>query len=228
MSNYEPRTIAFGAEVLHTPLALRADAVQRIHNELFTQREVSYQNFQVAQDGIHLSNLPTAPGQVSATSFLPDRIVIREELRGTTIEDFATRVVNVVGTAYRGLSIPLSLGQQFWIRSLINPQYHSDSRSFVAERMLAGGSEALAAFQRPLHSLGLRMTFPSTGPESPVVNLRIEPWVQEPRSLWIEIIGQFSAPTQPDRLGQLGNALYSTYRFLSGPTLDYIQRFDLP
>ena len=228
MSHYDPRTIAFGAEVLHTPLALRADAVQRIHNELYTNREVAYQNFQVAQDGIHLSNPTAAPGQISATSFLPDRLVLREELRGTTIEDFATRVVNVVGVAYRSLQIPLSLGQQFWVRSLINPQHATDSRAFVAERMLSGGKEALAAFGRPVHSLGLRMTFPATSPEVPTVNLRIEPWVQEPRSLWIEVIGQFNTPLPTDRLPQLGHALYTTYRFMTGPCFDYVARFDLP
>ncbi|MBI5851868.1 MAG: hypothetical protein HZB39_12710 [Planctomycetes bacterium] len=228
MTNYEPRTIAFGAEILHSPMALRADVVQRIHNELYGNREVAYQNFQVAQDGIHLTNPAIAPGQISAVTFMPDRILLREELRGTSVEDFATRVVNVIGTAYRTLQTPLSLGQQFWVRSLINTQHSTDSRTFVADHLLAGGQEALKMFQRPVHSLGLRMTFPATSPETPLVNLRIEPWVQEPRSLWLEVVGQFGAPTPVDKLPQLGHALYSTYRFLTGPTLDYIGRFDLP
>ena len=228
MSNYEPRTIAFGAEILHSPVALRTDAVQRIHNDLYGNREVAYQNFQVAQDGIHLTNPAMAPGQISAVTFTPDRIVLREELRGTTIEDFATRVVNVVGAAYRTLQTPLSLGQQFWVRSLINTQHSNDSRTFIAQRLLAGGAESLSAFQRPMHSIGLRMTFPSTSPDQPIVNLRIEPWVQEPRSLWLEVVGQFGTPIQADKLPQLGHSLYSTYRFLTGPTLDYIGRFDLP
>lgn len=228
MSNYDPRTIAFGAEVLHAPVQLRADVVQRVHNELYSNRALAYQNFQVAQDGIHLTNPAQAPGQISSVTFLPDRTVLREELRGTSIEDFAARVVNIVGVAYRNLQIQVSLGQQFWVRSLINPQHSTDSRSFVSERMLAGGSEGLAEFGVPLHSIGLRMTFPSTGPEVPLVNLRIEPWVQEPRSLWLEVVGQFGAQVPADRLPQLGHALYTTYRFLTGPSLDYIAHFDQP
>lgn len=228
MSSYEPRTIAFGAEVLIPPLQLRTDAVQRVHNQLFQQPELAYQNFQIANDGVHLTNVPGAPGQISSATFMPDRIVFREELRGTTVEDFATRVVNVTGVAFKTLGLQLSLAQQYWVRSLVAPQAHRDSRTFVAERMLAGGAEALAGFGRPLHSVGLRMAFAGQNPTEPAVNLRIEPWVQEPRSLWLEVVGQFGTQLAADKLPELGNGLYSTYRFLTGPTLDYVARFDVP
>jgi hypothetical protein len=228
MSNYEPRTIAFGAEILHPPLQLRADMVQRIHNELFQRPELAYQNFQIAQDGIHLTNLATSPGQISSVTFLPDRMVFREELRGTTIEDFATRVVNAAGVGFRMLGIPQTLGQQYWARSLVAPQHVRDSRTFVAERMLGGGAAALAPFGRPLHSAGIRLSFPSSQPTEPALNLRIEPWVQEPRSLWLEVVGQFGLPLTVERLPEVGAALYTTYRFLSGPALDYVAGFDTP
>lgn len=228
MSNYEPRTIAFGAEVLHPPIQLRTDAAQRVHNELFQRPELAYQNFQIAPDGVHLSNIPAAPGQISTASLLPDRIVFREELRGTTIEDFATRVVNVAGLVFKTLAVPQSVAQQFWVRSLVAPQHERDSRTFVAERMLAGGAESLQAFGRTLHSVGVRMSFASASPSEPALNLRIEPWVQEPRSLWLEVVGQFGAPLPTDRLPELGAGLYTTYQFLTGPALDYVAGFDLP
>ncbi len=96
--SYDPRSIAFCAEVIYPPQHVRADLVQNIHNSLYQQPQVGYQNFQVAADGIHLSNLPQAPGQVSVATFTGDRLIIREELRGASIEDFATRVVNLVST----------------------------------------------------------------------------------------------------------------------------------
>ena len=228
MSSYEPRTIAFGAEVLHAPIPIRPDAVQRVHNELFQRPELAYQNFQVAADGVHLTNPAITPGQISSASFLPDRVVFREELRSTTIEDFAARVVNAVGIAYQTLSIPQTVGRQFWARTLVAPQHVKDSRTFVAERLLAGGGEALAGFGRPLHSVGLRMSFPSTEPQQPALNLRIEPWVQEPRSLWLELVGQSGTQIPREQLPELSNGLYATYRFLTGPALDYVARFDVP
>lgn len=104
--SYDPRTIAFAAEIVYPPLQLRADLVQNIHNTLYRQPQLGYQNFQVAPDGIHLSNLAQAPGQVSMASFRFDRLVLREEMRGTTVEDFATRAVNVATTALQTLNIP--------------------------------------------------------------------------------------------------------------------------
>jgi hypothetical protein len=228
MSNYEPRTIAFGAEILHPPIQLRADMVQQVHNELFHRPELAYQNFQIAQDGIHLTNIAAAPGQISSATFLPDRTVFREELRGTTVEDFATRIVNVTGIAFRTLGVAQSLGQQLWARSLVAPQHEADSRTFVSERMLAGGSDALAVFGKTLHSAGIRLSFPSAQPTEPAMNLRIEPWVQEPRSLWLELVGQFGQPLPANRIPELGTAMYTTYRFLTGPALDYVARFDVP
>ncbi len=223
---YDPRTIAFGAELIHQPIQLQTETVQGIHNQLFQQHELSYQNFQVAQDGIHLSNPAQSPGMISMASFAPDRIILREEFRPCTVEEFATRVVNVVGASYRTLNIPMSMGQQFWVRSLINPRHVEDSRQFVSERMLAGGQESLSVFGRPLHTLGLRYTFPQTDTQTEIVNLRIEPWPQDPRSVWIEVISQFTQPISAEKLPELSNHLYSVYKFMTGPASEYISKFD--
>ena len=117
--SYDPRTISFTAEIFYPPIQLRADLVQGVHNTLFRQPALGYQSFQIAPDAVHLTNLPQTPGQVSSLSFQADRMVFREEFRATTIEDFATRVVNIAGIAFSALSIPVSIAQQFCVRSLI-------------------------------------------------------------------------------------------------------------
>ncbi len=228
MASYDPRTIAFVGEILHPPRAIHPQQVQAVHNALFGQPHLGYQNFQVAQDGIHLANPPTAPGQVSVVTFQPDRIVLREEFRATTVEDFAARLVNVLGTCYRTLEIPQSIAQLFCIRTLINPLQVNDSRRFVAERLVAGLDPGESGFDRPLHSAGVRMTFQRTEKSPLALTVRVEPWLQEPRSLWLEVVGQTAGVVEADNLPQLGNYLYSTYRFLTGPLCDWIARFDEP
>lgn len=224
--SYDPRTIAFLAEVLFEPVELASDTVQGIHNSLYQQPEISYQNFQVAQDGIHLSNLPETPGSVSIATFLPDRLVLREELRGVTVEDFATRLVNVARITLDALGIQSSYGQQFVVRSLITPRRVSDSREFLSHRMMAASGPNLYKLGRPIESLGVRYTFPQHDDEKEVFNVRIETWNQDPRSIWLENVGQFSRPTTSDNMPSLSDNLFSTYRFLTGPVCEFLADFD--
>ena len=160
--SYDPRTIAFLAEVLYPPIQLSSDSVQSIYNTLYDQSEISYQSFQVAQDGIHLSNLAEAPGAVSMATFLPDRLLLREELRGTTVDDFATRLVNVARISLEVLEIESSYAQQFIVRSLITPRHVHDSREFLGHRLMAASGPNLHKLGRPIDSLGVRYTFPQS------------------------------------------------------------------
>lgn len=224
--SYDPRTIAFLAEILFQPVTLQADRVQQIHNSLFSRRELAYQNFQIAQDGIHLSNLAQTPGSVSAATFLPDRIVLREELRSTTIEDFATRLVNLTSISFQTLGIQTSVAQQFVVRTLVNPRSFATSTELLAQGMLTHGSDALASFGRPVQAMGLRMTFPQVAGHGEMFNLRLETWTQDPRSLWIENTGSFASATSAENLPVLSNYLYSTYRFLTQKACTFLELFD--
>lgn len=225
---YDPRTIAFAAEILYPPQQLRADLVQSVHNTLFRQPAIGYQSFQIAPDGIHLSNLPQAPGQASVATFTADRLILREELRATTPDDFATRVVNVTTTAFQTLGIPASLAQQFVVRSLIAPRQFRDGREFLSRRLIAPGAEAWQAFGRPLQQLGIRLVFPPTTPGAEVFQTRIETWPQDQRSLWIENTGSFTVPVATGDAPQLANLLGSTYRWLTGPVCSFLANLDTP
>jgi hypothetical protein len=224
--SYDPRSIAFLAEVLFPPVTLQADRVQQIHNTLFSRREIAYQNFQIAQDGIHLSNIVTSPGSVSVATFLPDRIVVREELRGTTVEDFATRLVNVASLSFQVLGIQQSVAQQFVVRSLVTPRHWETSTQLLAHGMLSHGADALGTFARPVQAIGLRMTFPQSEGQTEMFNLRLETWTQDPRSLWIENTGSFANPTTAENLPALSNHLYSTYKFLTQKACAFLEIFD--
>ncbi len=226
--SYDPRMIAFLAEIIYTPLELRADVVQSIHNSLYRQTEISYQNFQIAADGIHLSNVPERPGAVSAVSFAPDRMVLREELRATTVEDFATRVVNVASVSFRTLGIPLSLAQQFVIRSLVTPRQTQDSREFLLRRVIGAPDQAWGAFGRPMQRVGLSFTFPQVQEHDQVFNVRIETWNQDPRSLWIENVGSYTRPVPAERIPDLGASLLTTYKFVTGQVSRFLSHFDRP
>ena len=226
--SYDPRTIAFLAEVLFPPVPLAPDTVQGIHNTLFQQSELSYQSFQVAQDGIHLTNMPEAPGAVSSVTFLPDRLILREELQPTTLEELATRLVNVSGISLRALDIPFSVAQQFVVRSLVTPRHIEDSRDFISQRLMGGEISTWQRFERPFESIGVRYTFPQHEDRQELFNLRIETWNQDPRSIWIENVGSFTQQVALEDMPQLSTHLTSTYTFLTGPVCSFIADFDRP
>lgn len=218
--SYDPRSIAFSAEILYPPTPLRADLVQGVHNALFQKPTLGYQSFQIAPDAIHLTNMPQAPGQVSSLSFHADRLIVREEFRGTTVEDFATRVVNVATESLTALAIPMSVAQQFCVRSLINPK-RSDGRDFLAQKLLARG-DALAGFGRPLQGLGLRLAFPPTTNDRALHQVRVESWPQDPRSLWIEVTSTYPGAIPTAQMPSAADSLYATYAFLCGPVTDFL------
>lgn len=226
--SYDPRTIAFLAELIYQPIQLRSDAAQSIHNALYKRPETRYLNFTIQQDGIHMTNVPESPGSVSMMTLLPDRIVLREELRNVTLEDYAARLVNVTSVVFQSLSVPVSLAQQFVIRSLITPRQVNDSREFLARRMIGGNPDVWGTLGRPLQSLGMRFTFPQTDRHKEIFNVRVESWPQDPRSLWIETVGSFTNPVPTENLPELANYLHTTYRFLTGPVTDFLASFDRP
>jgi hypothetical protein len=169
-----------------------------------------------------------AHGQVSSVSFLPDRLILREELRGTSVEDFATRTVNIATIAFQQLGIAASVAQQFTVRSLIQPKNFRDGRDLLTRRLIAPEVDAWPQFERPLQSLGVRFTFPPTEKDREAFHVRIESWPQDPRSIWIENTGSFAGPIPVDNMPQLAKYLYSTYQFLTGPVGDFLARFDQP
>lgn len=226
--SYDPRTIAFAAEILFPPQQLRADLVQNVHNALYSQPQLGYQNFQVAQDGIHLSNLPQAPGQVSMASFRFDRLILREEMRGVTIEDFATRAVNVATTALKTLNIPTALAQQYVVRSLIAPRHFQDGREFLSQRLMPKVADDGSTFGRPMASLGVRYVFPPHDAHQEMSQVRVETWPQDQRSIWIENTSSYSGQLGAGDMPRIADQLAATYQFVTGPVCSFLAKLDTP
>ena len=202
--------------------------MQTVHNTLYRQPGLGYQNFQVAPDGIHLTNLANAPGQVSSASFTPDRLVLREEMRGVTLEDFAMRAVNVAKAAFETLGITASLAQQFVVRSLIAPRNFRDGREFLSRRLVQPVADTGASFGRPLQSLGVRLVFPPDGEQDQTFQVRIETWPQDPRSIWLENAASYTRPLGIADMPRVADQLTATYRYLTGPVCSFLSRLDTP
>lgn len=220
------RTIALLAEVVIPPRELRAQDVQGIHNDLYAHPRFGYQNFAVGNGGIQLSNLPMRPGWISAVNFLPDRIQVREELTGATVEDFKERCAMVLGKAAQRLNLAQAGAAQCAVRALTNPRCFGDSRDYLARGLGRIEPAALQSFGRPASSLGFKMFFPQTQGHSNFFALRIESFHEDARSLFLENVGTFPQIQLPEGLRLLGNCVQETYDFLQTSTCEFLSRFD--
>jgi len=222
---YTPRTIAFLCELLQPPQAPDPQALQRVHNRLFSESPPLYGSFHVTPDGAILSNVTTQPGAASSVAFQRDRIQFREELSGLTVDEFSARVLRVVELACAARPCPLFPAQVVTLRSLVNPQHFKDSREFLRSGVLGLGAE-LAAFGREPQLYGLRLVFPAT-PEAPnLFTLRIESFANDPRSVFVEVQGSFG-PVVPARgLEPLEANVRATYAFVVDRVLPFLGPFD--
>ena len=161
-------------------------------------------------------------------SFTMNRLLIREEMRGTTVEDFATRAVNVATLAFKTLGITTSMMQQFAVRSLITPRNFKDGREFMAQRLISPVSQAGSAFGRPMQSLGVRFVFPPHEDEKQTFQVRIETWPQDQRSIWIENTSSYPGALSAADMPRVADQLAATYSHVTGPVCSFLANLDTP
>lgn len=223
--HYTPRTIVFVCDLQHPGGAPDAAAVQRIHNGMFEAGDPPYRSFNVTHEGAVLSNPKSRPDEISMVSFLPNRILFREEHTGLTAEEFGQRVSHLVGQACEQLSIQIFTSQQVTIRTLVNPRQFGDSRAYLRHGVLHVEGEE-SDFGREARLLGMRLVFPADRDHPQVYSLRIESYHQDPRSLWIENQGTFPAVFARRGTEPLRHNVDATYGFLVERALRFVGRFD--
>jgi len=226
---YGLRSIAFLAELIHPPVQHDPRNLQRLHSELFGSSECSYRDFRLIAGGAQFSNAAGGvPGsQVSCANLLGDRIQIREEQTGCSREDFVTRVEHMAKTSLQLLPMKLFLAQQYAVRSVINPHSTTDAREFML-RTLFGFDEAVTEpFPGAPTLAGLRLAFPPSGDENAIYNVRVESFSNDNRSLFLETVGTFGQPVQPDGVASLVQRFEATYDFMQDRLLDFVSQFDV-
>lgn len=225
--SYDPRTIGLASEILFPPIDLDVQRVQAIHNLLYQDSESRYQNFQVGQDGVQLSNPASQPGQSSSLTFQPDRITVQEELGPWLPEDFGRRVIRIAEVCMAELSLPMLVAQQHTIRMLVTPKNFQDSRDFLAGRVCGLTHEELHSFERPIGLFGLKLVFPASEAGEEFHALRIESFGEDPRSVFLENVSTYPRPIQSGGLAAIEQSLVTAQKFLIEKALAFLATRDM-
>jgi len=224
--DYPMRSIAYLAELVYAPKQYAPADLQRLHSLAFADEKAQYQNFQLIPGGAAMSNPPAQANMVSAVTFLPDRMQIREEMSGISREEFQERVARLSGLAFQVLAIPQILVQNFIVRSLVNARNFYDSREFISRSLLNMEEEDFACLARAPQIVGVRMVFPQTDDNRGMFNIRVESYAAEPRSLFIENVGVFKSMVNAGNVGDLTSNFFATYDYIDGNVIDFISQFD--
>ncbi len=222
---YQPRTIALIAELQHAPVDGDPRSVQRVHARLFEEPTPPYMGFQVIPGGGVLSNPLPAGQALSQALFLPDRIQFREERTALDPESFGARMRQVLEVAAPERGIQALLQAQLTLRSLVNPRRWQDARELVRRGVMGLGDE-LEVLGRTPGIFGLRLSFPGENPETPPMDLRVESYRADPRSLFIEVRSVHGLITLPGNIRALEEHVQATYQFLIRRALPFVAHFD--
>lgn len=225
MSDYATRTISLHCDVHHAPSPPDPKAIQRLHNALFEDGAPAYSSFAVTPHGPVLTNPAQRQGYVSQAAFLADRIQLREELGSSTVEEFARNVKDIVERAAPLRGLRGFRGQQVTIRSLVNPRHHPNSQGLLRDGVFRFDDQT-AVFGREPQMYGLRLAFAPAPGESTAHALRIETFLQDPRSLFLEVQSTFGPFALPEDLEKAEENVLATYEFLQDRALGFLAQYD--
>jgi hypothetical protein len=218
----EPRTISLLTEFIHLPLVHTPEKLREVYNEVC--RTCGYENFFRIQGGARIER---REGEgFSHLSLLGDRIQLTEDHTGISVEQFGRKAMAVVSTALKILGVPLILVQQTTARITSMPNNFKNASEYLARSVFKIHSDDLEAFGRPTSVFGFRLVFPPTAEQPHNFNVRIECYVRDGRSLYIENVGTFKSPIQPSSLDQIEKQAQLTSDFLVNNVVKFLSTFD--
>lgn len=218
----EPRTISLLTELIHLPLVHTPEKLREVYNEVC--RSCGYENFLRIQGGARIER---REGEgFSQLSLLGDRIQLTEDHTGISVEQFGRKAVAVVSTALGTLGIPLILVQQTTVRITSTPNNFKNASEYLARSVFKIHSGDLEAFGRPTSVFGFRLVFPPTTKQPQNFNVRVECYVRDGRSLYIENVGTFKSPIQPSNIDQIEKQAQLASDFLANNVVKFLSTFD--
>lgn len=220
----EPRTISLLTELIHLPIVHTPERLREVYNEVC--RSCGYENFLRIPGGARIERKEAEAEGFSQLSLLGDRIQLTEDHTGVSADQFAKKVLAVLGAAMPALGIPLILVQQTTVRITAAPNSFRTAAEYLARRLFRIENDDVGALGRPTTMFGFRLVFPQTQEHPYKYTVRVECYVRDGRSLYIENVGTFNTPIQAGHLEQVEKNLLVTSEFVVENVVKFLSIFD--
>ena len=113
------------------------------------------------------------------------------------------------------------------IRKLVNIKGVEDGRGFLISKVLAMKDESFKTFGRPLHAMGTRMFFPPMKDDMAAFDVKIESWMEDYRTLFVECAGVYSTPVDlKANSAGIGNDITRTDEFIGKNIMGFLAQFN--
>lgn len=220
----EPRTISLLTELIHLPINHIPEKLREVYNEVC--RTCGYENFLRIPGGARIERREPESESFSQVCFLGDRIQLTDDHMGTSAEQFGKKAVEVLSIALPRLGIPLILVQQTTVRVTTAPNSFRTAAEYLATSVFRVRSEDMQLLGRPTSMFGFRLIFPPTQEHPQKYNVRVECYVRDGRSLYLENVGTFNTPIQEQNLVQVERNLQVTSDFLVENVMKFLSAYD--
>ncbi len=220
----EPRTISLLTELIHLPATHSPEKLREVYNHVC--KSCGYENFLRVPGGARIERKEPESEAFSQVTFLNDRIQLTEDHTGVSAEQFGKKVLDVIKTALPTLGIPIILVQQTTVRITAAPNSFRNAAEYLARSVFRVRPEDVELLGRPTTMFGFRMVFPPTQEQPQKYTVRVECYVRDGRSLYIENVGTFNAPIQQGNLDQVERNLHVTGEFLVDNVVKFLSAHD--
>jgi len=220
----EPRTISLLTELIHLPVVHSPEKLREVYNQAC--RTCGYENFLRIPGGARIERKESEGEGFSQLSLIGDRIQLTEDHTGVSADQFSKKVLAVLSTAMPVLGIPLLLVQQTTVRITSAPNSFRTAAEYLARSLFRIRPEDIDSLGRPTTMFGFRLVFPQTLEHPQKYTVRVECYVRDPRSLYIENVGTFNSPIQAGQLDQVEKNLLLTSEFVVENVMRFLSVFD--
>ena len=208
----EASTLSRFVELLHIPAQHTPEALREVYTMISTS--CGYDNFIRQPGGARLETMESEGGAISRLTLGRDRIIFQEERTRGGLEHLTRRIEAAIRVIAPKLGIPLFIARTVTQRAVVQIPSGEQAPGFLARTTFKIGAEQLQGLGRPAQVVGLRLDLPSRTPQDGAHRVRVETFLRDPSSLFLEDIATFKVPVQSLEHAQLQKEIEEVDEFL--------------
>jgi len=228
----EPDYIHLYCMIQFPPTRFGKEDGRQIYMALCEEPGCEYEHQEVSDSGLMLARRRKGELEgvqsLSTVRLTGQTLEIQEEFPDVPKEEFGGKIEAICRKCFEGARIPLGFFQRVRVRVLVQPSSVSDSRQFVAERVLGlSQREFFRSLAREPSLVGMRLSFPPTSPGGDVLDVRVDSW-RDKRRVWIQVESQrpLNPPVTAGNTQVLSENVKGVYTFLEGQLIPTLSALD--